>query len=211
MTDFVWQSPVLSKIPVAAGPYGMATFSSSSCALDFTDITTVKAYTITAANKTTGELTKSQVTGKVKSGTGLYIEGNPDASEYVPVTTYDTAAEGNMLVAGTGVSIPQTDGTNTNFILTVNKKGGGTADTPRFYKVNGTSGNTVPAGKAYLQIPTASASREFFWFDDDPAGVEAVASDKQAVEGQAYNLAGQRVAQPTRGLYIVNGKKVILK
>ena len=26
-----------------------------------------------------------------------------------------------------------------------------------------------------------------------------------------YNLAGQRVAQPTRGLYIVNGKKVIIK
>ena len=26
-----------------------------------------------------------------------------------------------------------------------------------------------------------------------------------------YNLAGQRVAQPTKGLYIVNGKKVIIK
>jgi len=25
-----------------------------------------------------------------------------------------------------------------------------------------------------------------------------------------YNLAGQRVDQPTKGLYIVNGKKVIL-
>ena len=26
-----------------------------------------------------------------------------------------------------------------------------------------------------------------------------------------YNLAGQRVAQPTKGMYIVNGKKVIIK
>lgn len=31
------------------------------------------------------------------------------------------------------------------------------------------------------------------------------------VEGGGYNLAGQRVAQPTKGLYIVNGRKVVMK
>ena len=29
--------------------------------------------------------------------------------------------------------------------------------------------------------------------------------------GTAYNLAGQRVAQPTEGLYIINGKKIVIK
>jgi len=31
------------------------------------------------------------------------------------------------------------------------------------------------------------------------------------LDGNFYNLAGQRVAQPAKGLYIVNGKKVIIK
>ena len=41
-------------------------------------------------------------------------------------------------------------------------------------------------------------------------GIEAV---EQAVKAynQYFNLAGQRVTQPTKGLYIVNGKKVIIK
>ena len=34
---------------------------------------------------------------------------------------------------------------------------------------------------------------------------------KGQTDGIYYNLAGQRVAQPTKGLYIVNGKKVVIK
>ena len=34
---------------------------------------------------------------------------------------------------------------------------------------------------------------------------------KGQTDGEFYNLAGQRVAQPTKGLYIVNGKKVVIK
>jgi hypothetical protein len=32
-----------------------------------------------------------------------------------------------------------------------------------------------------------------------------------AGEAITYNLNGQRVAQPTKGLFIVNGKKVVIK
>ena len=31
------------------------------------------------------------------------------------------------------------------------------------------------------------------------------------MHNEIYNLSGQRVSQPTKGLYIVNGKKVVLK
>ena len=208
LSDFVWQDPIL-LINVSAGTYGMATFSSTH-ALDFTGITDVSVYTITAANKATGELTKSPVTGQVAASTGLYIEGEANASAYVPVTTYDTAADGNMLVGVNSEisSLSQTTGDNTNYILTVNSANGNVAP-PKFFKVN-TAGNTVPAGKAYLQIPTASAAREFFWFGEDATAIDAV-EQNATVDGTAYNLAGQRVAQPTRGLYIVNGKKVIVK
>ena len=66
----------------------------------------------------------------------------------------------------------------------------------------------VPAGKAYLVIP--AAGREFLGFGEDATGVETLKQEVKA-GNQYFNLAGQRVAQPTKGLYIVNGKKVIVK
>ena len=41
--------------------------------------------------------------------------------------------------------------------------------------------------------------------------IEQVAAKKMAANGEFFNLAGQRVAQPAKGLYIVNGKKVVVK
>ena len=43
----------------------------------------------------------------------------------------------------------------------------------------------------------------------DGTAISAVKAQKSAAEGEYFNLAGQRVAQPTKGLYIVNGKKII--
>ena len=45
---------------------------------------------------------------------------------------------------------------------------------------------------------------------DVVVGIETVKTVKPAQQG-IFNLAGQRVAQPTKGLYIVNGKKVVVK
>lgn len=40
-------------------------------------------------------------------------------------------------------------------------------------------------------------------------GINTIKAQKGAAEGEYFNLAGQRVAQPQKGLYIVNGKKII--
>ena len=65
-------------------------------------------------------------------------------------------------------------------------------------------------GKVYVEAPSSSA-REYldFVFDNEATAIETVKTNK--VDGQYYNLAGQRVANPTKGLYIVNGNKVIIK
>ena len=47
------------------------------------------------------------------------------------------------------------------------------------------------------------------WAAEPGTGIQAVASDKQ--DGIIYNLAGQRVEKAIRGLYIINGKKVLVK
>ena len=194
---------------VSVSSYGVATFC-SNYPLDFTGIEDVKAYTIIASDKATGALTKSQVTGKVAAGTGLYLEGTANASVDVPTTIHTESAGTNRLVGVTSdTDISQTAGGYTNYILTVNTKNGNVA-TPKFYKVN-SGGNTVSANRAYLQIPTELASRESFWFEDGEATTIESAKQEQSLNGVAYNLAGQRIAQPTKGLYIVNGKKIIMK
>ena len=165
------------------------------------------AFVKTANN---GSLTTENVI-IVPSNTGLYLEGAEGTYdlEVVPAAyAGSTDVSANMLVAGTGAKVPQTDGSgNTNFILTTNK---GASATPKFFKVN-TDGNTVAVGKAYLQIPSENVgAHEYFWFEDETTGIEA-AKAAQKMNGEFFNLAGQRVAQPTKGLYIVNGKKVIFK
>lgn len=42
-------------------------------------------------------------------------------------------------------------------------------------------------------------------------GIAQTAAVKPATENAYYNLSGQRVAQPVKGLYIVNGKKVVVR
>jgi hypothetical protein len=75
-----------------------------------------------------------------------------------------------------------------------------------FYRL--ANGEKVPAGKAYLKITNNNAP-EFLGFGGDATGINEV----KAVEakGEFFNLAGQRVAKPAKGLYIANGKKVIVK
>ena len=72
------------------------------------------------------------------------------------------------------------------------------------------SKGTLAAGKAYLAI---SASAPVLNLDfGGTTGIKSVDSGQVTVDSsEVYNLNGQRVAQPTKGLYIVNGKKVIIK
>jgi len=47
-------------------------------------------------------------------------------------------------------------------------------------------------------------------FDNEATGIKSVVGPEAKAEG-VYNLSGQRVSQPTKGIYIVNGKKTIMK
>ena len=74
-----------------------------------------------------------------------------------------------------------------------------------------TEASTVPAGKAYLlasDVPAEARSLNFL-FADNATGINGISSELQ--NGEFYNLQGQRVETPTKGLYIVNGTKVIIK
>ena len=74
-------------------------------------------------------------------------------------------------------------------------------------------GVVIPAGKAYLEYTGGNTVKGFtFDFDDDDATViEKTLSDSPLKGENIYNLAGQRLgnSQLKRGIYIVNGKKVL--
>lgn len=210
VADRVYNMDGVNSASFTLNSYGKATYC-STYPLNFSTATPagLKAYKITASNKETGELTKEEVT-KVPAGVGVYLEGTENTEYIVPTTATATSISGNMLVGVTSSTIiSQTAGANTNYILTVNKAGSNVAESePKFFKVN-TAGNTVGANKAYLQIPTANAAREYFWFDDEATGINAAKVSQPT--GEIFDLQGRRVAQPTKGLYIVNGKKYFAK
>lgn len=77
-----------------------------------------------------------------------------------------------------------------------------------FYKVG--NGTTIPVGKAYLKIDKA-ASSNFYSIDPDD-NTTAIKNMKIGKDNNVYyDLSGRRVLYPKKGLYIMNGKKVIIK
>lgn len=208
-TDWVWQDPIRITATASVGSLGIGTFC-SEYALDFTGITDIKAYTITGEED--GQLTKAQVTGKVKAGTGLFIENGTgeaaSANANVPTTIYTTDPGTNWLKPGTGEKVYSSDASNnSNYILTTN--GGSTA---RFFRAN-SQGNVVPVGKAYLQVPAENPARESMWFGNNgTTGINTLA--RLSTLDQAipiYNLAGQKVSKNYKGVVIQNGKKYVIK
>ena len=164
--------------------------------LDFGSAEGITAYIATGLNsgETAVEMTPVNV---VPAGTPIIVKTNTQgATVNVPVTTANADdVSGNKLVAGDGTTVANSD---------------------YYYLANdlfhlATSG-TLQSGKAYLKVagsPTAPSLNLGF---DDATGIESIAKSQElTANGQYYNLAGQRVAQPTKGLYIVNGRKVIIK
>ncbi|MBQ7513191.1 MAG: hypothetical protein IJS95_02235, partial [Prevotella sp.] len=68
------------------------------------------------------------------------------------------------------------------------------------------------AYRAYLTADDAGAP-EFLTIDfgGEVTGINEVIEVKGVNDNSWYDLQGRRVAQPKKGLYIVNGKKVVLK
>lgn len=198
----------ITEITVTVNQYGSATYS-SKYALDFSNVKNLKAYAATGYNTSTGmvTLTRQQTT---QPGMGLFISGVPGVYT-VPVLEYSNDCSLNMLVGvleRTSVNSTSDDGVYYNYKYTVMSGD----DTPKFYRFSDNS--TLSAGKAYLQIPSAwlksSQTKTIaIRFDDgETTGIDEVEHDDIDF---VYDLQGRRVEKPANGIYIVNGKKVIIK
>ena len=149
-------------------------------------------------------------------------------------------AEGDVIPGGTPVLLKATTADTYNLIYAANNTesapsgnllygsdiettttGGGTG--AKYYALqNGANGLgfyymaaegaafTSDAHKAWLALPAATPARFFSLDDSETTSINAV-QGSQFMVNEYFDLQGRRVAQPTKGLYIVNGKKVIIK
>ncbi len=182
----------LATRTINVGEAGYMTYS-SDYAFDTAD--KVKAYTA-VYDQSQGKVMLTPIS-TIPANEGVIIKANQGTYQ-LPIISNNVSMNGinNELMVSDGY----VSGNGNVFAL------GKKDDVVGFYRVS--DYNYVPAGKAYLMI--YEASREFIAFDNETTGINAVQSSGLKADSY-YNLAGQRVAQPTKGLYIVNGKKVIIK
>ena len=73
----------------------------------------------------------------------------------------------------------------------------------------------IPGNKAFLVLTSTEAQAKSFvleFEDGGTTGIETIENSKNSTDdGVYYDLQGRRVENPTRGIYIVNGKKVVIK
>ena len=190
--------------------------------LDFTglDEEGLKAYTVTGYKN--GTIMMSSVK-KVSKGTPLYIIGTANKAYTVPSVAAQ-AVYANLLCgdADNDIALTMTKDGFTNFVM----KGGQFSPLPE-------DDPEFPAGTAYLPIPTsylaAATSRgDFEKFQFTEMESEVISMKLGSLDGEDgttgirelmngaesdvwYNLKGQRIDTPTKkGLYILNGKKVVV-
>ena len=159
-----------------------------------------EVYTVKDGGKS-AELTKLEEGTIVNAGTPVLLKG--DNGIYFLTAS---AAEGSELDNDLMASDGNVTGDGTIYVLNcVNDQVG-------FYKLK--TGNKLAAGKAYLQATDTAEGVKFFGGnepDDTPTAITNVELDAAAREGKVYNLAGQRVLRPSKGIYIIGGKKLMIK
>lgn len=188
-------------VAITIGEAGIATYSNSSKCLDFNGAA-IKAYYATAVE--TGKVTLTP-TSTVPAYTGIIVKGEPGI--YVVRTGEAEAVETNYLraVGDWNQNIqPSVDG---GYLYTLTESG-----EPTFSLV--AAGTEVEARKAYLETATditpATGNIELVFSDDPSTGITDVTIGEKGDDAY-YNLQGVRVVYPSKGIYIHNGKKVIIK
>ncbi len=172
--------------------------------LDFTNVAGIKAYTATGYDNIDKTIWLTRVM-KVPAGTGLLVKGDPGTYKIPHAEVQSAYANWFVGNLGEAIKIEETDGDKTNYYLS-GKDG-------TFVSVNGSA--NIGKNKAYLQLPTSvfGGTRSIGISYDDEDGTTGVKEAKSGVvkSDEWYTLQGQRVAKPGKGLYIKNGKKVIVR
>ena len=193
-----------SVVPATLGTNGYATFA-SPYALDLTTANLPSGVTAYKASVSGTTVTFTALNQTVPANTGVLLRGTSTVN--IPVAAAGTAVEGNDFLVNDGGATFAGDASYYYFGLVKDSD-------PLTFRKFDPSATAIPADKAYLKVLKGSvdAARGLeFVFDDEATGVNEVRSQKEDVRSEWFDLQGRKVAQPQKGLYIVNGRKVVVK
>lgn len=182
-------------VPVTIPSSGWGTFC-HQYPLDFTAASTpegLKAYAVSAT--TSSKATLTQITEKIIGGTGIIINGTPGATYTIKVADQGTQYSGNLL---TGTLAP-----------TYVEEGQYFLKSGQFVY---SSAGILPANKAYLKKENApEAAANFGFVTEDATGISEVRNNITLDDDKWYDLSGRLVSPTSKGIYIHNGKKYVIK
>ena len=165
--------------------------------LDFTAASSpegLKAYAVSSTSSSNATLT--QITEKIIGGTGIIINGTPGTTYTINVADKGTAYSGTNLLTGTLAPTYVEEG---QYFL---KSG-------RFVY---SSAGILPANKAYLKKENApEAAANFGFVTEDATGISEVLNNISLDDDKWYDLSGRAVSPTSKGIYIHNGKKYVIK
>lgn len=194
-----------TSVSATLGTNGYATFA-SSYPLDLTTANMPEGLTVYKASVSGTTVTFTELNQTVPANTGILLQGGAGETYNIPVVTSGTEVTENAFLVNTDGTTFAGDNNYYYFGLLKNTLTFGTFDP---------SGVAIPASKAYLKVLKSSldagARLNISFADDETTGIADVRGKMSDVRGGYYNLRGQRVDQPQKGLYIVNGKKVVIK
>ena len=134
----------------------------------------------------------------IPAGTGILVKADQGNHNFVVTSKEGTELTNNNLVAATA-DVPS-DGAKYFALTKIGDKVG-------FALVE--KDVVIPAGKAYLEVTKGTAAAKFFGLDGEATGINSVKTAK--ADGAYYTLEGVKTTKPVKGLYIHNGKKIVVK
>lgn len=165
----------------------------------------IKAYRISAIDGTS--LMPEEV-AKPKANVP-YLLKNETAVDYTgaPLTGYGTAtADTYTSDYLTGSFVAGTYVPKDSYVMQTPKSTGKQG----FYQVENENSIQLGQYRAYLTVPAAGDVKSFILDGDETDGIRVAEAEQNGTE-TIYTLSGQRVQKAQKGIYIVNGKKVVIK
>lgn len=183
---------------VSVSEAGFATYATTNNVVVPND-ENVKVMTVKVnAEGTAIELNEVKAGTVIPGNTGFLVKAPAGNHDFVVTSEVGKDLTNNDLKAATK---DETSNGTTYFALTkIGEKVG-------FALVE--NGVVIPAGKAYLSIPRAASGAKFFGLDGEATGINSVKTAK--ADGAYYTLEGVKTTKPVKGLYIHNGKKIVVK
>ena len=208
-TNIVELEKPITEVTVTIDQYGCATYC-SPFALDFSNVEGLKAYSAIGFNSSTQVVTLATVM-TTPAGAGIFVKGEP--GEYiVPVIELCNDHTLNLLVGTLAqTTVDSTSGEMSNYMFTFDDN----SNAPMFCQFE--DNTTFAAGKAYLKIPTAwlpliaQKSLNIHFEESEMTEIKEVKTESEETNCIYYDLNGRVVENPRNGIYIIDGKKVLVK